>query len=117
MDGRWEGRQERGGPGTNPPPLRGEGTDDPTLGRLRSALEEVDGALVGLLAERCELARRVGEWKAGQGVPVMDPTQEARVVRRAAERARTHSLDEEGVRRLFWEIMALARRAQAGEHR
>ncbi len=113
MEDGGKGERTAGAPGLGRQPAApvGHGTGR-SLSELRSALDEVDGALVALLAERCELARQVGDWKAGWGVPVTDPTQEARVVRRAAERARALSLDEEGVRHLFWEIMGMARRAQ-----
>ena len=37
---------------------------------------------------------------------------EAEVIRRAGERAREHGLVIEGVRQIFWQIIALSRRAQ-----
>ena len=43
-----------------------------------------------------------------------DPVREARVVRRAAERAREAGVDEELVRDVIWRIMASARDAQTG---
>lgn len=92
-----------------------EGRDTPVGGDLpsvRAEIEALDEALLTLIAERCRLASMAGEWKRGRGWPVADPAQEARVVRRAAERARALALDEEGVRLLFWGVIGLSRRVQ-----
>jgi chorismate mutase len=48
---------------------------------------------------------------------VLDPQQEAKVVRRAAELAREHGVDEELTRDVIWRIIAAARDAQAGRTR
>jgi chorismate mutase len=50
--------------------------------------------------------------KLALGRPVLDPAQEARVVRRAAERARALGVDEELARDVIWRIIASARAAQ-----
>jgi chorismate mutase len=55
--------------------------------------------------------------KESLGIPVLDPSQEARVVRRAAELAREEGVDEELVRDVIWRIMASARDEQEGRTR
>ena len=50
------------------------------------------------------------------GNPVMDPPQEAKVVRRAAEIARDLGVDEELTRDVIWRIIAAARDAQDGNN-
>ena len=85
------------------------------LGALRAEVERVDAELVRLLAERAALARRIGAAKRALGRPTLDPPREAAVVRRAAELARAAGVaDEEGVRGIFWQLVAMARRAQDG---
>ncbi len=86
-----------------------------TLARLRDRLEEVDGELIRLVGERRSLALEVGRVKDALGRPVLDPTREARVVRRAAERARDMGVDEELIRDVIWRIIASAREAQTGQ--
>jgi len=81
---------------------------------LREAIERVDDALIGLLAERQSLARRVGETKRAAGLAVVDPGREAGVVRRAAERARCAGLPPDAVRELFRRMIALSREQQLG---
>ena len=84
-----------------------------TLARLRREIEAVDADLVALVARRTRLAADVGAAKRALGRPTLDPVREAAVVRRAAELARDAGLaDEEAVRAIFWQLMALARRAQ-----
>ena len=92
-------------------------SDDPRLEALRKRIREVDRALVQLVGERRDLVLEVGRLKEELGLPVMDPPQEARVVRRAAELARELDVDEELVRDVIWRIMASARDAQEGRTR
>lgn len=85
-----------------------------TLEALRTRLAEVDGELIRLVGERRDLVLEVGRVKAALGKPVLDPSREAQVVRRAAERAREMGVDEELVRDVIWRIIAAAREAQTG---
>jgi len=85
------------------------------LERLRAEIDAVDEALVGAMARRVAIARRIGDLKEAAGQPVLDPSREAAVVRRAAERAREAGLDEEAVREVFWRLVGLSRRTQREE--
>ena len=84
------------------------------LDRLRERIQAVDRELVGLVGERRDLALQIGKLKEALGLPVLDPPQEARVVRRAAEVARELGTDVELVRDVIWRIVASARSAQEG---
>jgi chorismate mutase len=90
---------------------------EPELDRLRSEIDAVDRSIVDAFAERVRIARRIGDLKEEAGQPVLDPSREAAVVRRAAERAREAGLDEEAVRELFWRLVGLSRRTQREERR
>ncbi len=85
------------------------------LERLRSEIDAVDRSIVDALAMRVRIARRIGDLKEEAGQPVLDPSREAAVVRRAAERAREVGLDDEAVRELFWRLVGLSRRTQRDE--
>jgi len=87
------------------------------LEELRSRIRHLDRQLVTLVGERRQLALEIGEAKAAVGLPILDPPQEARVVRRAAEVARELGVDEEMTRDVIWRIIASARDAQAGQTR
>ena len=91
--------------------------DPERLEALRNRIRDVDEALVRLVGERRNLVLEVGRLKAELGLPVLDPPQEARVVRRAAELARDTGVDEEVVRDILWRIIASARDAQEGRTR
>lgn len=80
--------------------------------RLRDRIEAVDRQLIGLIAERVQLALAVGTAKEAAGLPILDPPREAAVVRRAGALAREAGLDDEEVRRVFWQVVGLSRRAQ-----
>lgn len=90
-----------------------EGRDD--VAALRAALERVDEALVMHLAERVQLARRLGAAKRAGGVLTLDPAREMEVLRRVAARAREQRLPADEVREIFWRIIALCRDAQRAD--
>jgi chorismate mutase len=90
-------------------------SNEERLEELRTQIEQVDRELVTLIGKRRDLVLEVGKAKADLGRPVLDPPQEARVVRRAAEIARDLGIDEELTRDVIWRIIAAARDAQEGQ--
>ena len=82
------------------------------LGEIRTEIERIDRALIELIAERVQLARRVGTVKQAAGLPTLDPPREAAVVRRAGALAREAGLEDEDVRYIFWHLIGLSRRTQ-----
>jgi chorismate mutase len=87
------------------------------LERLRGEIRALDEELIALVGRRRDLVLEIGQAKAELGLPVLDPSQEAKVVRRAAELARELGVDEELTRDVVWRIMASARDAQEGRTR
>jgi len=85
------------------------------LEALRTRIIEVDTALVGLVGERRALVLEIGRLKGVMGLPVLDPSREAAVVRRAAEIAREKGVDQELTRDVIWRIIASAREEQERE--
>jgi chorismate mutase len=82
------------------------------LGRCRNEIERIDREIIRLLAERLALGKRTGELKRAAALPILDPTREAAVIRRAATIARELALPPEPVREVFWQIVGMSRRAQ-----
>jgi chorismate mutase len=68
---------------------------DPELARLRGSIDNLDSALVCLLAERFKITQRVGELKAGLGLPPADPQREAQQIERLRRLADEANLDPE----------------------
>lgn len=87
------------------------------LERLRTEIRSLDEELVAVVGRRRDLVLEIAEAKKALGMPVLDPSQEARVVRRAAELARSLGVDEELTRDVIWRIIASARDAQEGRTR
>ncbi len=83
-----------------------------SLTELRKRLEQIDAECVALLARRMELARAVGAHKRAHGLATLDAEREAKVVSTAARLARDAGLPEEEVRQIFWQVVAMSRRAQ-----
>jgi chorismate mutase len=65
------------------------------LQALRDSIDNIDAALIYLLAERFKCTRRVGEFKATSGLPPGDPDREATQIDRLRALAKTAKLDPE----------------------
>jgi chorismate mutase len=66
---------------------------DPELARLRDSIDNIDAALVHLLAERFKCTQAVGVYKAAHGLPPADPAREAQQIGRLRALAKNAKLD------------------------
>ena len=82
------------------------------LARCRDEIERIDRDIIALLARRLTLGKRTGDLKREAGLPILDPTREAAVIRRVTEEAREAGLPPEPIREVFWQIVGMSRRAQ-----
>ena len=55
---------------------------DPTLAAFRERIDDLDDRLIRLLAERFEITKAVGAYKAEAGLPPADPSREAEQIAR-----------------------------------
>ena len=60
---------------------------------LRHSIDNIDAALVHILAERFRCTQRVGHLKASAGLPPADPDREAQQIARLRSLAETADLD------------------------
>jgi chorismate mutase len=63
------------------------------LVRLRASIDNIDAALIHLLAERFKCTQQVGELKARQGLPPADPEREEAQISRLRALADEAGLD------------------------
>jgi len=61
--------------------------------RLRNSIDNIDAALIHILAERFKCTQVVGEFKAKHGLPPADPGREAQQIARLRSLARDAKLD------------------------
>ena len=66
---------------------------DPELQRLRDSIDNIDAALVHMLAERFKFTKTVGELKAAHGLPPADPGRETEQIARLRTLAASARLD------------------------
>ena len=66
---------------------------DLELLRLRDSIDNIDAALVHLLAERFKCTQAVGQYKAEHGLPPADPGREAEQIARLRALAKAAKLD------------------------
>ncbi|GAA0567965.1 chorismate mutase [Rhizomicrobium electricum] len=66
---------------------------DPELQRLRDSIDNIDAALIHLLAERFKCTQTVGRLKAEHGLPPADPAREAQQIARLRALAHDAKLD------------------------
>jgi chorismate mutase len=66
---------------------------DAQLARYRASIDNIDAALVHLLAERFKITQEVGRYKAEVGLPAADPVREEQQVARLRALAVESGLD------------------------
>jgi len=69
-----------------------EDTDD-TLAGYRSSIDNIDAALILLLAERFKITKQIGKYKASAGLPPADPQREQQQIERLRELSASANLD------------------------
>jgi chorismate mutase len=67
----------------------------PELVEIRHSIDNIDAALIHLLAERFKQTRKVGALKARTGLPPADPAREAQQIERLRKLAVEADLDPE----------------------
>ena len=77
---------------------------------LRRQIDDIDRRLAELFAQRMDVTRKVGLYKAARGLPVLDREREAQLL--AARAALVEEDLREDVTALFETILALSRRQQ-----
>ena len=68
-------------------------TADARLAEYRASIDNIDAALVHLLAERFKTTQAVGRYKAEVGLPPSDPEREEQQIRRLRALAEESGLD------------------------
>lgn len=70
-----------------------EATADGDLAALRASIDNIDAALIHLLAERFKCTQKVGVYKAEHDLPPADPDRERRQIERLRGLAKNANLD------------------------
>ncbi|MGI9362979.1 MAG: chorismate mutase [Parasphingorhabdus sp.] len=68
---------------------------DDKLKQYRESINNIDAALVFMLAERFKITQAVGEYKAQNSLPTADPTREQEQIARLRQLASAANLDPE----------------------
>ena len=91
---------------------------DPTLASFRASIDNIDAALIHMLAERFRITKAVGAYKAAHDLPPSDPTREDRQIARLRALAADAQLDpdfgEKFLRFIIEEVIRHHHQAQNG---
>ncbi len=83
------------------------------MNTLRNAIDDIDSAVLSLLARRLDLAKELGAVKKNAGLPIYDPAREKEILVRLVEE-NAGKLAPEAVRAIWREIFSSSRQAQTG---
>ncbi|MDE2436781.1 MAG: chorismate mutase [Sphingomonadales bacterium] len=72
-----------------------ESPSDPVLASFRASIDNIDAALIHILAERFRITKAVGAYKAEMRLPASDPGREDRQIARLRKLAEDAQLDPE----------------------
>jgi len=96
-----------------------EPVHDPQLDAFRSSIDNIDAALVHLLAERFKVTKAVGRYKADVELPPADPVREEIQIARLRSMAEAAGLDpvftEKFLRFIVAEVIHHHQRIAEGE--
>jgi len=70
-------------------------SNDPALDGFRQSIDNIDAAMIHILAERFRITKAVGAYKAEHGLPASDPGREERQIERLRKLAEDAQLDPE----------------------
>ena len=91
---------------------------DPVLAAFRSSIDNIDAALIHILAERFRITQAVGAYKAEKNLPASDPAREERQIARLRKLAAEANLDpdfgEKFIRFVIDEVIRHHERAKNG---
>ena len=91
---------------------------DPTLAGFRASIDNIDAALIHILAERFRITKAVGAYKAERGSPASDPGREEAQIARLRALALEANLDpefsEKFLRFIIQEVIRHHEQAKAG---
>ena len=68
-------------------------SQDPVLDGYRQSIDNIDAAMIHILAERFRITQAVGAYKAAHALPPSDPTREDRQIGRLRKLAAEAQLD------------------------
>ena len=69
--------------------------EDPVLAGYRQSIDNIDAAMIHILAERFRITQAVGAYKAARQLPASDPGREERQIARLRRLAEDAKLDPE----------------------
>ncbi|WP_159866240.1 chorismate mutase [Novosphingobium sp. 9U] len=104
-------------PASSPEPAL-KSAADPVLAGYRASIDNIDAALIHMLAERFRITQAVGAYKAQTSLPASDPGREERQIARLRKLAEEAQLDpdfgEKFLRFIIDEVIRHHERAKAG---
>jgi chorismate mutase len=105
-------------PSDKEPDWRGPASPDPVLAGYRASIDNIDAALIHMLAERFRITQAVGAYKAVTNLPASDPGREERQIARLRKLAEDAQLDpdfgEKFLRFIIDEVIRHHEQAKAG---
>lgn len=82
------------------------------IDRLRKEIDKVDSEILGLIAKRMKIAKKIGAFKKKNNMKVIDLQREKKILDKISQNARKLRVDSHLSRKLFKLIMIESRKQQ-----
>lgn len=76
----------------------GNGDDRESLSRMRAEIDAIDSEIIALLGRRMDVARRIGDYKRAEGLPVVQSERYSQLISQRTAQAAALNLDENFIR-------------------
>lgn len=85
---------------------------DDEVAPLRAEIDRLNMEIAAKIAERVDISLRIGSLKAKYNLPIIDEAREAMVYIQVKRLAKQYNLSEEGLKRVFKEIISICIEAE-----
>lgn len=84
--------------------------------KLRDQIDNLDKELLGLIAQRIDLVRSIGEEKKKSGINIIDPDREQEIYKKLTAMAQEKGIDPETIKKIWGVLIKISYEIEGAEN-